>query len=57
MNRAAKLLGVSIPTIQALPKQFAAAYAQKPEPEGRAAMMKLDEMWHYVKKVRAALDL
>src|SRR5215212_7861147 len=32
MNRTAKLLGVSTPTIQAWLEQFAAAYAQKPEP-------------------------
>ena len=50
MNRTAKLLGVSTPTIQAWLEQFAAAYAQKPEPEGRAVMIELDEMWHYLKK-------
>ena len=50
MNRAAKLLGVSTPTIQAWLEQFAAAYAQKPEPEGRAVVIELDEMWHYLKK-------
>src|ERR1051326_1993807 len=33
MNRTAQLLGVSTPTIQAWLEQFAAAYAQKPEPE------------------------
>src|SRR3954470_23850121 len=62
MNRTAKLLGVSTPTIQAWLEQFwleqfAAAYAQKPEPEGRAVVIELDEMWHYLKKVRAALGL
>jgi transposase len=57
MNRTAKLLGVSTPTIQVWLEQFAAAYAQKPEPEGRAVVIELDEMWHYLKKVRAALDL
>ncbi len=57
MNRTAKLLGVSTPTIQAWLEQFAEAYAQKPEPEGRAVVIELDEMWHYLKKVRAALDL
>src|SRR3954467_10006378 len=57
MNRTAKLLGVSTSTIQAWLEQFAAAYAQKPEPEGRAVVMELDEMWHYLKKVRAALGL
>ena len=50
MNRTAKLLGVSTPTIQVWLEQFAAAYAQKPEPEGRAVVIELDEMWHYLKK-------
>ena len=31
-------------------EQFAQAYAQKPEPEGRAVVIELDEMWHYLKK-------
>ena len=57
MNRTAKLLGVSTPTIQAWLEQFAAAYAQKPEPEGRAVVIELDEMWHDLKKVRTALGL
>ena len=57
MNRTAKLLGVSTPTIQAWLEQFAAAYAHKPEPEGRAVVIELDEMWHYLKKIRAALGL
>ncbi len=50
MNRTAKLLGVSTPTVQAWLEQFAAAYSQKPEPEGRAVVIELDEMWHYLKK-------
>ena len=50
MNRTAKLLGVSTPTIQAWLEQFAAAYAQKPEPEGRAVVIELDEVWHDLKK-------
>ena len=50
MNRTAKLLGVSTPTIQAWLEQFAQTYAQKPEPEGRAVVIELDEMWHYLKK-------
>ena len=50
MNRTAKLLGVSTPTIQAWLEQFAAVYAQKPEPEGRAVVIELDEMWHHLKK-------
>src|SRR5215212_9529914 len=44
MNRTAQLLCVSTPTIQAWLEQFAAADAQKPEPEGRAVVIELDEM-------------
>ncbi len=50
MNRTAKLLGVLTPTVQVWLEQFAAAYAQKPEPEARAVVIELDEMWHYLKK-------
>ena len=54
MNRTARLLGVSTPTIQAWIEQFAKVYAQKPAPEGRAVVIELDEMWHYVKKSRTS---
>ena len=57
MNRTAQLLGVSTPTIQAWLEQFAAAYAQKPEPEGRAVVIELDEMWHYVKMTTPVFPL
>lgn len=50
MSRTGKLLGVSTPTIQAWLEQFAKAYARKPEPEGRAVVIELDEMWPYLKK-------
>ena len=50
MNRTAKLLGVSTPTVMAWIERFAEVYAQKPEPEGRAVAVELDEMWHYLKK-------
>ncbi len=50
MNRTGKIVGVSTPTIQAWIEQFAQAYAQKPEPQGRAVVIELDEMWHYLKK-------
>ena len=54
MNRTAKLLGVSTPTVQAWIERFAEVYAQKPEPAGRAAVVELDEMWHYLKKSPAS---
>ena len=50
MNRTAKLLGVSTPTVMEWIERLAAAYAAKPEPHGRAVVIELDEMWHYLKK-------
>ncbi len=57
MNRTAKMLGVSTPSVMAWIEPFAKAYAHKPEPEGRAVVVELDEMWHYLKKVQQALGL
>jgi transposase len=50
MNRTAKLLGVSTPSVMAWIERFAKEHAPKPEPEGRALVIELDEMWHYLKK-------
>ena len=50
MNRTAKLLGVSTPSVMAWIEQFAKDHARKPEPEGRALVIELDEVWHYLKK-------
>ena len=50
MNRTAELLGVSTPTVMAWIERFAKDQAQKPEPEGRAVVVELDEMWHFLKK-------
>ncbi len=57
MNRTAKLLGVSAPSVMTWIEQFAKTYAQKPEPEGRAVVVELDEMWRYLKKSLQALGL
>jgi transposase-like protein len=57
MNRTAKLLGVSTPSVMTWIEQLAKTYAQKPEPEGRAVVVELDEMWHYLNKVEQALGL
>ena len=54
MNRTAKLLGVSTPSVMAWIERFAEVYAQKPEPEGRAVVVELDEMRHYLKKSRTS---
>src|SRR3954453_9409687 len=50
MDRTAKLLGVSTPSVQAWIERFAEVYAQKPETEGRAVVVEPDEMWHFLKK-------
>src|SRR5688572_25399099 len=39
MNRPAKLLGVSVASVQDWSERFATTYAQKPEPEGRALVV------------------
>ena len=57
MNRTARLLGVSTPRAMAWIEQFAKACAQKPEPEGRALAVALDEVRHYLKKGQQALGL
>ena len=55
MNRTAKLLGLSTPSVQAWIERFAQTYAPKPEPpQGRAVVIELDEMWHYLKKSRTS---
>jgi transposase len=53
MNRTAKLLGASTPTVQAWIERVAKAHAQKPAPEeggGRALVIELDEMGHDLNK-------
>src|SRR3954453_10584177 len=59
MNRTPKRLGVCTPSVRAWIERFAEVYAQKPEPEpeGRAVVVELDEMWHFLKKVEQALGL
>ena len=54
MNRTAELLGASTPSVMTWIEQFAQAYAQKPEPEGHAVVVELDEMWHFLKKSRTS---
>ena len=48
---------MSTPSVMTWIEQFAKDHAQKPEPEGRALVVELDEMWHYLKKDQQALDL
>ncbi len=50
MTRTAKLLGVSTPSVMTWIERFAKEHAPKPEPESRAVVIELDEMWHHLKK-------
>src|SRR3954454_20057324 len=50
MHRTPTLLGVSPPSVMTWIERFAEAYALKPEPEGRAVVVELDEMWPFLKK-------
>ncbi len=47
MNRTAKLLGVSTPTVMEWIERVAAAYPATPEPQGQAMVIESDEMWPY----------
>ena len=40
--------------MQAWIERFAAAFAEKPEPSGRAVVIELDQMWHFLKKSRTS---
>ncbi len=57
MNRTAKLLGVSTPSVMTWIEQSAKAHAQKPESEGRAVVVELDEMWHHLKKSGTSVNV
>jgi hypothetical protein len=57
MNRTAKLLGVSTPSVMTWIEQFAEAYAQKPEPEGRPSWSSWTRCGTSSKKDRQALGL
>lgn len=52
MNRTAKLLGVSTPTVRTWIERFAKSYVPKPEPQrGRVVVMReLDNIWLYIRK-------
>ena len=57
MNRTARLLGVSTPSVMSWIEQFAQEHAHKPEPEGRALVIELDELGHDRKKDQQALGV
>ena len=50
MRSIGKIIGVSTVTVLRWIRDFARKYAHKPEPKGKAQVMELDEMWHYLGK-------
>ena len=50
MHRIAFLLRVSAQSVLNWLRTFAQEHYEKPEPTGKAIILELDEMWHYLKK-------
>jgi len=50
MNALAKMFQVQTSSILKWIRRFAKEHYEKPEPKGKAIVMELDEMWHYIKK-------
>lgn len=50
MNALARMFKVQTSSVLKWIKKFAEEHYEKPEPQGKAIVMELDEIWHYVKK-------
>jgi transposase-like protein len=57
LNAIGKRLGVSAQSVMRWIRDHARHHCPKPEPAGRASVVELDEVWHFVKKGQQALDL
>src|SRR3954470_4968489 len=58
MNAVAKRVGVSAQSMLRWVRDHAQAHCPKPEPaRGGTAVVEIDEVWHFVKKVPKTLDL
>src|SRR5215510_5406370 len=55
MNPIGALLHVSAQSVLNWIRAFAREHYEKPEPTGKAIVLELDEMWHYVKNKRYKL--
>ncbi len=56
MNALAKMFHVRTTSVLKWIRKFAKEHYGKPDPDGKAIIMELDEMWHYVKKTFQTLD-
>jgi transposase len=50
MNALGKMFGVWASTILTWIRRYAADHSEKPAPSGKAIVLELDEMWHFLKK-------
>jgi transposase len=52
-----KMFGVHTSSILKWIRRVATGHSVKPDPTGKAIVMQIDEMWHFLKKTLQALDL
>ena len=50
MNALGKMFGVRPSSVLKWIRHYATTHAAKPEPTGKAIVLELDEMWHYLQK-------
>jgi transposase len=50
MNALGKMFGVHASSVLQWIRRFAVAHNAKPEPIGKAIVLEVDEMWHFLKK-------
>ena len=50
MNALGKMFGVRASSVLKWIRRFATEHAAKPEPGGKAIVLEVDEMWHFLKK-------
>ena len=53
LNATGKRLSVSAQSVMRWVRDHAREHCPKPEPAGRAVVVEIDEMWHFVEKKRA----
>jgi transposase len=57
MNILGKMFGVRASSVLPWIQRFAMVHNGKPEPVGKAIVLEVDEMWHFLKKTAQTLDL
>jgi transposase len=57
MNALSKMFGVRASSVLKWIHLYATTHGGKPEPTGKAMVLELDGMWHFLKKTPEALGL